>query len=110
MTETLPILSREALEAESGVPLPAKEVYSLLDLNVNLDLALDLAAPIDLAVAANANIAAPIDAPVGANLLSIGSRAGALATQHGTIDQHLSGAAVAHSPQTSVINQTEPAT
>ena len=45
--------------------------YQILDLNADLDLALDAAAPIDLAVAANANVAAPIDAAVGANILSV---------------------------------------
>ena len=63
-------LTAEDLEAEQVLALPAKEVISLLDLNVDLDLALDLAAPIDLAVAANLNVAAPIDAAVSANVLS----------------------------------------
>ena len=72
-------LSADELAAEAGTALPPKEVISLLDLNVDLDLALDLAAPIDLAVAANANVAAPIDAAVGANVLSVGSTAQALA-------------------------------
>ena len=47
------------LAAESGTALPGKEVMSLLDLNANVDLGLDLAAPVDLAVAANLNVAAP---------------------------------------------------
>ena len=68
-------LTTEELEAELAAPLPAKEVVSLLDLDVNLDLALDLAAPIDLAIAANANVAAPIEAAVSANTLSFGSNA-----------------------------------
>src|SRR4029078_6795693 len=63
-------LSPEELAAETGAALPDKEVLSLLDLNADLDLALDAAAPIDLAVAANANVAAPIDAAVSANVLS----------------------------------------
>ena len=63
-------LSDEELAAEGGAALPDKEVISLLDLNADLDLGLDAAAPIDLAVAANANVAAPIDAAVGANVLS----------------------------------------
>ena len=46
---------------------------ALLDLDVNLDPALDLAAPIDAAVAANANVALPIDAAVSANVLSPGA-------------------------------------
>jgi hypothetical protein len=99
-------LSNEDLEAESGTALPAKEVVSLLDLNVNLDLGLDLAAPVDLAVAANANVAAPIDAAVGANVLSVGSTAGALAHQNVAIDQGISGEAVANAPQDSSIDQS----
>ena len=72
-------ISPEELDAEVGAALPAKEVISLLDLNVDLDAALDIAAPVDLAVAANANVAAPIDAAVAANVLSLGSDATALA-------------------------------
>ena len=66
-------LSAEELAAEEGVALPDKEVVSILDLNADLDLAIDAAAPIDLGVAANANVAAPIDASASANLLSEGS-------------------------------------
>lgn len=95
----------EDLEAEGGQPLPSKEVMSLLDLNANADLALDLAAPIDLAVAANLNVAAPIDAAVGANVLSFGSAATALAPQHTTIDQGLTGSATATSDQASNLDQ-----
>ena len=98
-------LSADELAAEAGTALPPKEVVSLLDLNVDLDLALDLAAPIDLAVAANANVAAPIDAAVGANILSVGSTAQALAAQDATIDQGISGEAVANSTQDSTLDQ-----
>ncbi|HEX6501479.1 MAG TPA: hypothetical protein VF054_20965 [Micromonosporaceae bacterium] len=98
-------LTPEELAAETATVLPAKEVMSLLDLNVNLDLALDLASPIDLAVAANANVAAPIDAAVGANILSTGSDAGSLAHQAVQIDQGLSGQAIADAPQVSAIDQ-----
>jgi hypothetical protein len=87
--------------------LPSKEVLSLLDLNVDLDLALDLAAPIDLAVAANANIAAPIDAAVSANVLSALSEATGVADQDVAIEQILTGDAVAHAPQTSVLDQSD---
>ena len=47
--------SAQDLEAEAGMVIPAKEVLSvpLLDLNIDMDLALALAAPIDLAVAGN---------------------------------------------------------
>ena len=103
-------LSPEELAAENGAALPDKEVISLLDLNADLDIALDAAAPIDLAVAANANVAAPIDAAVGANVLSVGSTAQALADQGVLIDQGITGEAVAHAPQDSTIAQgSEPA-
>jgi hypothetical protein len=99
-------LTKAEIEAEAGTPLPAKEVISLLDLNVNLDLALDLAAPIDLAVAANANIAAPIDAAVAANVLSLGSTSAALADQDVLIDQHINGDAIATAPQDASLDQS----
>jgi hypothetical protein len=105
MSDSLPRLSDDDLEAEGGTLLPNKEVLSLLDLNVNLDLGLDLAAPIDLAVAANANIAAPIDAAVSANVLSFGSEAQGLADQDAAIQQTLVGEAAADAPQTSVLDQ-----
>jgi hypothetical protein len=99
-------LSDEELAAEGGTALPDKEVISLLDLNADLDLGLDAAAPIDLAVAANANVAAPIDAAVGANVLSSGSTAQALADQGVVIDQGLTGEAVAEGNQDSTIDQS----
>ena len=98
-------ISRQDLDQESGSALPPKEVLSLLDVNLDLDLALDLAAPIDLAVAANANIAAPIDAAVSANILSASSDATALADQDVAIQQSLSGEAIADAPQSSLIDQ-----
>jgi hypothetical protein len=98
-------LSPEELAAETGAALPDKEVISLLDLNADLDIGLDAAAPIDLAVAANANVAAPIDASVGANVLSVGSTAQALSDQGVMIDQNLTGDAIAHAPQESTIDQ-----
>ena len=100
-------LSPEELAAETGAALPDKEVISLLDLNADLDIALDAAAPIDLAVAANANVAAPIDAAVGANVLSSGSIAPALADQVELIDQGITGEAVATAPQDSTIDQSD---
>ncbi|MPZ73970.1 MAG: peptidoglycan-binding protein [Nitriliruptorales bacterium] len=99
-------LSAAEMEAEVGTPLPAKEVISLLDLNVDIDVALDLAAPIDLAVAANANIAAPIDAAVAANVLSFSSKASAMADQGVMLDQYLSGEAIADAPQDALIDQS----
>jgi hypothetical protein len=102
-------LSPEELAVETGAALPDKEVISLLDLNADLDIALDAAAPIDLAVAANANVAAPIDAAVGANVLSSGSTAQALADQGVLIDQGITGEAVASAPQDSTIDQSDDA-
>lgn len=106
MTE-LERLSAQDLEAESATALPTKEVMSLLDLNADIDLALDLAAPVDLAVAANLNIAAPIDAAAAANIGSIGSEAQALADQAVQIDQTQSGDAIANAPQVSSIDQSD---
>jgi hypothetical protein len=100
-------LSAEELAAETAAALPDKEVISLLDLNADLDIALDAAAPIDLAVAANANVAAPIDAAVGANVLSVGSTAQALSDQGVLIDQGITGEAVANAPQDSTIDQSD---
>jgi len=102
-------LTPEELAAEGATALPDKEVVSLLDLNADLDLGLDAAAPIDLAVAANANVAAPIDAAVGANVLSTGSEAQALADQGVIIDQGITGEAVAQGGQDSTIDQGEAA-
>ncbi|MGY1741869.1 MULTISPECIES: hypothetical protein [unclassified Blastococcus] len=98
-------LSPEELAAEGVAALPDKEVISLLDLNADLDIALDAAAPIDLAVAANANVAAPIDAAVGANVLSTDSTSQALADQGVLIDQGITGEAAATSVQGSTIDQ-----
>src|SRR5918998_4593278 len=95
-------LSKKELEAQGASDLPDKEAMSLLDpigdqslLNLNVDLALDadVAAPIDAAVAANANVAAPIDAAVAANVASIGSTAVASADQDALITQDLDGVA-----------------
>jgi hypothetical protein len=102
----MPHLSADEIAAETGELLPDKEVFSLLDLFVNLDLALDLAAPVDLAVAANANVVAPIDAAVAANVLSIGSTAQALADQGAVLNQHLSGDAIADAPQQAALDQS----
>lgn len=101
-------LSREELEAQGGSDLPDKEAMTLLDpaldqtlLNLNVDLALDadVAAPIDAAVAANANVAAPIDAAVAANVASVGSTAVASADQDSIIVQELDGTATATADQ-----------
>src|SRR3990170_8585699 len=98
-------LTPEELEAEEVTALPDKEVASILDLQVDADIALDLAAPIDLAVAANANVAAPIDAAVGANILSVGSTAQALSDQGVMITQDIVGDSSAEANQVSDIDQ-----
>ena len=98
-------ISMEEIEAEGAISLPNKEVMSLLDINANVDLGLDLAAPVDLAVAANLNVAAPIQAAASANLLSSDAQAIALSQQHGTIDQGISGSAEATAPQHAEIIQ-----
>jgi hypothetical protein len=106
MTDKPTRMSREELAGEAGSALPPKEVLSLLDLNVDADVALDLAAPIDLAVAANANVAAPIDAAASANILSALSSAASMADQDAQITQGISGEANAVAPQTSVLDQS----
>src|ERR1700754_1417449 len=98
-------VSMDEIEAQDATSLPDKEVMSLLDVNANVDLGLDLAAPVDLAVAANLNVAAPIEAAAGANLLSNDAQAVAVAQQHGTIDQGISGSAEATAPQHADISQ-----
>jgi len=98
-------VSMDEIEAEGVTALPNKEVMSLLDVNANVDLGLDLAAPVDLAAAANLNVAAPIEAAASANLLSADAQAIALAQQHGTIDQGISGSAEATAPQNAEITQ-----
>ena len=77
----------------------------LLNVDVNVDLDADLAAPINGAVAANANVAAPIDAAVAANILSDDSEATAIAQQDAIITQTITGTAEATSEQISDIDQ-----
>ncbi|SDT52488.1 hypothetical protein SAMN04489743_3384 [Pseudarthrobacter equi] len=103
-------LTDEELLQEQATALPDKEVASVLDLNADLDLGINAAAPIDLAVAANANVAAPIDAAASANILSYGSDAQALSTQDAAIDQGITADANAESQQDSVIGQGDGAT
>ncbi|MGP4031805.1 peptidoglycan-binding protein [Pseudarthrobacter sp. 1C304] len=98
-------LSDAELMAEAGTALPDKEVASVLDLNADLDLGLNAAAPIDLAVAANANVAAPIDAAASANILSYGSEAQALSDQGVVINQGIDADANADAAQDSTIDQ-----
>ncbi len=105
MGKELERVSMEEVEAEGATPLPDKEVMSLLDVNANVDLGLDLAAPVDLAVAANLNVAAPIEASAAANLLSPDAQAVAAAQQTGAIHQGISGSADATAPQHAQIDQ-----
>jgi len=102
-------MSDEELAEQQASDLPDREAMSLLDLNANLDLALDLAAPIDAAVAANANAGIPIDAAVGANVLSVNSAAVASADQDAPITQTLDGTANATATQDATIDQGETA-
>src|SRR5579875_3813762 len=95
----------EEIEAEGAVALPKKEVLSLLDINANVDLGLDLAAPVDLAAAANLNVAAPIEAAATANVLSPDAQAVGLAEQTGSVHQGISGSADATAPQHATVDQ-----
>src|SRR5579862_5445120 len=98
-------VSMEEVEAEEAVSLPNKEVLSLLDVNANVDLGLDLAAPVDLAAAANLNVAAPIEASAAANVLSPDGVAVGEAQQQGSIEQGISGTADAVAPQHASVEQ-----
>jgi hypothetical protein len=98
-------ISMDEIECEEVVALPNKEVLSLLDVNANVDLGLDLAAPVDLAAAANLNVAAPIEAAATANVLSPDATAVGVAQQSGAIHQGLSGSATATAPQHAQVSQ-----
>lgn len=78
---------------------------SLLNVNVNVHLDTDLAAPIGGAAAVNGNVAAPISAAVGANIGAINSTATALSVQDAVVDQQLEGSANATQNQVSTISQ-----
>jgi hypothetical protein len=99
-------LTQDELEAQKVEELPGREAMSLLDVNADLNLALDLAAPIDAALAANANVAAPIDASVSANVLSLGSTSAAAANQSSVIGQNLEGSAIATAVQDATVDQS----
>ena len=119
MNEATAGLTAAELESQDVTAVPDREAMSVLDgldpasllgtslLNVDVDLNLDadVAAPIDAAIAANANVAAPIDAAVSANVLSVDSDAAALADQDSIIAQDLDGTAVANATQTAGIDQ-----
>src|SRR5436309_12577519 len=98
----------DEIEAEDATALPNKEVMSLLDVNANVDLGLDLAAPVDLAVAANLNVAAPMEAAAAANVLSPDAQAVGLADQQGVVHQDLSGTSTSTAPQHAAVDQSTP--
>src|ERR1700759_3647768 len=105
MGEELDRVSMDEIEAEEAQSLPNKEVMSLLDVNANVDLGLDLAAPVDLAVAANLNVAEPIEASASANVLSPHAQSASEAYQHGSIGPGTSGSATATAPQQATVTQ-----
>jgi hypothetical protein len=114
MSRTDEGLTPDELAAHDAAALPDREAMStiptsLLDLDVDIDAALDLAAPVDAGVALNANAALPIDASVSANILSPGADSGAQADQASLINQNLDGVAIADPDQTSNIDQGETA-
>ncbi|MEZ0339591.1 peptidoglycan-binding protein [Mycobacterium sp. pV006] len=100
-------LTLEEMEAEFVTVLPDKEVVSILDLNVDVDVFIDAASPIDLAAAAQLNVAAPIDASAAANVLAYDSGAQAENFQTGSVDQILVANAYATSDQASDIIQSD---
>lgn len=105
-------LTNEELEAQDAAALPDREAMStlptsLLDLDVNIDAALDLAAPVNAGIAANANAALPIDAAVSANILSGDATSIAQAEQVSVINQDLDGVAIVDPDQSSAIDQGE---
>jgi hypothetical protein len=87
-------------------PVGAALEGGLLNVDAQVSLDADVAAPIAGAVAANANVAAPINAAVAANVGAIGSEAVAVAEQTGGITQQLEDVtAQATVDQTSDIDQ-----
>src|SRR3954447_8565625 len=95
-----PGLSQDELEAQQAADLPDREAMTtLLDLNADLNLALDLAAPIDAAVAANPNPATPLAASARANVVSANSAAVPSSSQEAPISQSLNGIASANADQ-----------
>src|SRR5688500_9646196 len=98
-------LSEQEIQDQQATDLPDREAMSLLDIAADLNLDLNLAAPIDAAVAANANAAVPIDAVVSANILSLDSESLANAPQTSVVQQTLNGTASASATQDSTIDQ-----
>jgi hypothetical protein len=103
--QSYPALTEEELAREGAEDLPDREAMSLLNLDLNLDLSVDGAAPINAAAAANLNVAAPIDAAVSANIGSVDSTSIAMADQDSIIVQELVGDATATADQSSDIDQ-----
>jgi hypothetical protein len=103
-----PGLRPDELAAESAAELPDREAMSLLDLNLDLALDANAAAPVGAAIAANANVAAPIDASVAANVGSTDSTAIASADQDAQITQILNGTATATVDQDADVTQGAP--
>lgn len=100
-------LTEEEIASQEGSKIPDKEAMSLLDVNADLDLALDVAAPIDAAVAANANAGVALDAAAAANVLSVNSEAGAVADQDSIVMQDLDGVAEANATQNADLDQSD---
>jgi hypothetical protein len=100
-------LSEQEVNQQQATALPDRDAMSLLDVNADLDLSLNLAAPVDAAIAANANVAAPIDAAVSANIVGINSTSLASADQDSIIMQDLDGTATATAIQDANIDQSD---
>jgi hypothetical protein len=98
-------LSEQEIAAQQATELPDREAMSLLDVAADLNLDLNLAAPIEAAVAANANAGVPIDAAVSANLLSADSESLASAPQTSVVQQTLNGVASATADQDATVDQ-----
>jgi hypothetical protein len=99
-------LSDREIADQQATDLPDREAMSLLDVVADLNLDLNLAAPIDGGVAANANAGAPVDAGVSANLLSVNSQTLASTGQQSVVQQALTGEASAIANQSSGIDQS----
>jgi hypothetical protein len=107
-----PVTSTSTTDVTNSVVSAADSVTTgsifddgLLNVNVEIDIDADMAAPIAGAVAANANVAAPIDAAVSANILSFDSASSAIADQTAVINQHLEAVAHATAAQDAEITQ-----
>jgi hypothetical protein len=104
-------LTPSEIESQQATDLPDREAMSLLDtallnLDVNLDAALDVAAPVNAAAAVQANAGVPIDAAVSANVLSNDSAAVSSTDQTSGITQLLQGNATATADQGATVDQS----